>query len=93
MKRAILAFAAIILATSLSALFGATFDLKVTDLGGGKIQVLATNIFPGGNYCIFETSSNLVTWTPAATNLVYKTWSTNTFLATNAMTFYRARVY
>jgi hypothetical protein len=92
MKRASLAFTAIFLATSPSALFGNTFDLKVTDLGGGKIQVLATNIF-AMNYCIFETSSNLVTWTPVVTNRVYKTWSTNTFLATNAMTFYRARVY
>jgi len=94
MKRLILPLAVIILATSLPILFGATFTLKVTNLGGGRIQVLATNI--SGNiqgYCVFETSSNLVTWRPVVTNLVNKTWSTNTFSPTNSMTFYRAWVY
>jgi RNase P/RNase MRP subunit p29 len=78
----------------LSALAGATFDLRLTDLGGRKIQVLATNI-PSGirGYCVFETSSNLVIWTPIVTNFVNKTWSTNTFATTNTMRFYRAWVY
>jgi hypothetical protein len=78
----------------LSTLVGAAFDLRVTDLGAGKIQVLATNIPSGiSGYCVFETSSNLVAWKPAVTNLVNKTWSTNTFQTTNTMTFYRAWVY
>jgi hypothetical protein len=94
MKRLMLPLAVIILAVSLPILFGATFTLKVSGFGGGKIQVLATNI-PSGirGYCVFETSTNLVTWTPVVTNGVYKTWSTNTFSTTNSMTFYRAWVY
>jgi len=94
MKRIVLAVTVIILATFLPTLIGATFDLKVTRLGGGRVLVLATNI-PGGirGFCVFETSSNLVTWTRVATNGVNKTWSTNAFLTTNRMTFYRAWAY
>jgi RNase P/RNase MRP subunit p29 len=94
MKRFILTLAVAIMAGVLSALAGATFDLRLTDLGGHKIQVLATNI-PSGirGYCVFETSSNLVTWTPAVTNFVNKTWSTNTFYTTNSTRFIRAWVY
>ena len=94
MKKLVLYLVVIILTTTMPILFGATFTLIVTDLGGGQTQVLATNI-PSGirGYCVFETSSNLVTWTPAVTNLVNKTWSTNTFSTTNSMTFYRAWVY
>ena len=58
------------------------------------MQVLATNISGTiRGYCVFETSSNLVTWTPAVTNFVNKTWSTNTFYTTNTARFFRAWVY
>jgi hypothetical protein len=94
MKRAIPASATIILLASLSALVAATFDLKVTALGRGTVQVLATNIPSGiSGYCVFETSTDLVSWTPVVTNFVNKTWATNTFLITNGTTFYRAWVY
>jgi len=94
MKKVILALTVTILAACLPALAGATFNLKVTELGGGQILVLATNI-PSDirGYCVFETSTNLVTWTPVVTNGVYKTWSTNGFPTTHSMTFYRAWVY
>ena len=69
MKNFTLALVVIILTTTTPILFGATFNLIITDLGGGKTQVLATNI--SGNirgYCVFETSTNLVTWEPVVTN-------------------------
>jgi hypothetical protein len=83
-----------ILTIFLPVLVRAAFTLKVTDFSGGHIQILATNI--SGNiqgYCVWETSSNLVTWTPVVTNFVNKAWATNTFPITNSMTFYRAWVY
>ena len=94
MKKLILGLALIALAASLPALVGAPFTLKVTGFGGGRIHILATNI--SGNiagYCVWETSSNLVTWRPVITNYVNKTWAINTFPATNSKTFYRAWVY
>jgi hypothetical protein len=94
MKQFIIAFVATIVVAIAPALVAGGFDLKVTSLGGGKMQVLATNI-PSGirGYCVWESSSNLVTWTPVVTNFVHKTWSTNTFATTNSMRFHRAWVY
>jgi hypothetical protein len=94
MKKVILGLTVIALVAFMPTLVGAGFNLKVTRLGGGQMQVLATNI--SGNiqgYCVWESSSNLVTWTPVVTNLVNKTWSTNTFTTTNSMRFYRAWVF
>ena len=94
MKRFIVAFVATTIVAIPVALVASGFDLKVTNLGAGKVQVLATNI-PSGirGYCVWESSSNLVIWTPVVTNFVNKTWATNTFVNTNAMRFYRAWVY
>jgi hypothetical protein len=94
MKKNILGLTVIALLAFLPTLVGAGFSLKVTRLGGGQMQILATNI--SGNirgYCVWESSSNLVTWTPVVTNFVNKTWSTNTFPTTNSIRFYRAWVY
>jgi hypothetical protein len=94
MKKVTISLTVVILAIFLPVLVRAAFTLKVTDFGGGQIQVLATNI--SGNirgYCVWETSSNLVTWTPVVTNGVNKTWATNTFVTTHSTTFYRAWVY
>lgn len=93
MKRFIIAFATMIAATPV-ALVGGSFDMKVVNLGAETMHVLATNI-PSDirGYCVWETSSNLLTWTPVVTNFVNKTWSTNTFATTNSMRFYRAWVY
>jgi hypothetical protein len=84
-----------ILVSLLPVFVRAAFTLQVTNVGGGQIQILATNIPEGGirGYCVWETSSNLVTWTPVVTNGVNKTWATNTFPVTNSMIFYRAWVY
>src|SRR5690242_15273115 len=82
-----LPFTVVILVISLPVLVRAAFSLKVTDFGGGQIQVLATNISGGiRGYCVWETSSNLITWTPIVTNYVNKTWATNTFSTTNSAT-------
>ena len=76
------------------ALVAGGFDMKVTNLGAGKMLVLATNISGDiRGFCVWESSSNLVTWTPVLTNFVNKTWATNTFATTNSMRFYRAWVY
>jgi len=85
---------AVLLAGVISAFPGVAYYVKMTDLGGQQIQVLATNI-PSGirGFCVFETSSNLVNWTPVVTNLVNKTWSTNTFSTTKSVEFYRTWVY
>ena len=94
MKRVIPGLTLIAFMTLLPFVVGAAFSLKLTGSGAGQIQVLATNI--SGNirgFCVWESSSNLVTWTPVVTNYVYKTWSTNTFPATNSMGFFRAWVY
>jgi len=94
MKRLIISLTVAAMTCVLSAYGGTTFNLTLKDLGGHKILVLATNI-PSGirGYCVFETSSNLVIWMPVVTNLVNKTWSTNTFSTTNCVKFYRAWVY
>jgi hypothetical protein len=94
MKRFITAFVTTMISATPVALVGSGFDMKVVNFGPGKMQVLATNI-PSGirGYCVWEASSNLVTWTAVVTNLVNKTWSTNTFATTNSMRFFRAWVY
>lgn len=94
MKQLVVAFVAAIVVLITPALVAGGFDLKVTSFGGGKMLVLATNI-PSGirGYCVWESSSNLVTWTPVVTNFVNKTWATNTFVTTNSMKFHRAWVY
>ena len=94
MKNITVLFIVVILAVSLPVLVKAAFSLEVTSFGGGQIQVLATNISGSiRGYCVWETSSNLITWTPIVTNYVNKTWATNTFLTTNSTTYYRAWVY
>ena len=98
MKKITIILAVVILASLLPVLVRAAFTLQVTSIGGGQIQILATNIPEGGmppirGYCVWETSSNLVTWTPVVTNGVNKTWATNTFLITSPATYYRAWVY
>ena len=93
MKR-VLALTTMVLLCSRSAIVADPLVLRSTALSGGQLQILATNIPSGiAGYCVWESSSNLVTWKPIATNLVYKTWSTNTFVTTNSMRFYRVWVY
>jgi hypothetical protein len=95
MRSLFLTFASMAFVCLQPAIAAGTFDLKPTALSGGRLLVLATNI-PSGirGYCVWESSSNLVTWTPVLTNLVNKTWSTNTFATTtNSMRFFRAWVY
>jgi hypothetical protein len=94
MKRFIIAFLTTMIGVTPVALVAGGFDLKATNLGAGKMLVLATNISGDiRGFCVWESSSNLVTWTPVLTNSVNKTWATNIFSTTNSMSFYRAWVY
>ena len=94
MRKVTIALTLVMLAIVMPAIVRAALSLKVTGFSGGQIHLLATNI-PGDirGYCVWETSTNLVTWTPVVTNGVFKTWATNTFLTTNSATYYRAWVY
>jgi len=94
MKWFIMPVIATLIAAGSVALGAGGFDLKVTNSDATQIQVLATNI-PGGirGYCVWESSTDLVSWTPVVTNFVNKNWSTNTFTTSGSMCFYQAWVY
>ena len=83
------------MATFITTLIGSPPILVISNLGSSQIQVITTNISSFGTGVItIETSTNLVSWTPAVTNHPYAGFLgiyTNVFQATNSTMFYRIK--
>jgi hypothetical protein len=93
MKKLIFTLLFMLLAGFVYVVFAATFQVKIIDLGGGQIQVVSENIPLTASGDRVESSTNLIDWTPVATNgLGVNGWVTNTFQITNSVIFYRARL-